>query len=903
MEFIYIFWTIFILCILGGVGFFIYALNEPAGTVFSGKGYSEPCTQNSDCASEYCYTSGLNNSVCKYNKGQSCTEDDQCGSLTCVNSICGGSPGCDGTFENCPIPGSGCVSKLISVPTSTSEICLYDAGYGCSGNSDCASNSCMNNKICSAFAGPLEVCYSGSADTVCFDGSNYGQCLTPSRTSPSVGQTGYCVFSKSQETGDYCNDLFPCDTTTLDTKTNRCLPFLKSNYFTCQNTKNSGEFGEILGDIGSDNLVVDGCLPGLKQRTINGKTICFQSSKFITDLGLSGNDFTVGSTSGYMPSNIFNTNAAISSFFQECGNDNDCPSNYNCVGLSYYENKRYCVNSLNSGLPYSSFDASEQYLLHSQTIYDTPNYFILNNLGKFQNFNPNDHRTAAEFIICSFKGVNSAGEYFGVTRLDPDGNIVLSIIQTALSYLGEQVLNNINTFPIENIILYDPFKYLYINSPYTIVKSFNDRNGLRHVISAIDSKDPIEDGYPYSVIFYGAFGNIFTESNNSLYPSNSYDVNQNEYATTYYSNIVIGGFIGNLPEYYGYGPMVKDPLNYYYTFGDFAIATTDDTRIIFGSTRYSPRWMTYIVCVGNDVYFYTLDINFNLVNNGNEKVTNVCNYYSTLPPYPSSYNSIRRIVYWGSGQFDFAYYDASFYNLGYDQKPLIPGTKTTDLFLQTIVFNVSPDISKNDFSGSWNLISGVNESYYISRFSGRTEVTDSNGVTTSPDAGKYDRTWFYLRIPSQYYGGLENIDFCLDVYSTPNPVTSLDSIQSPIINRIKVAVSGFSKIASEITKILIWDSDLNGGLRSQQKLADAAIVTNPTINERGAGFHNYVDVLSDLSGNKGPAFGGLPNKDYPQGTNFWYEAPGNFSASTTMQFIDHQLCVFSGGRPYYVDSR
>jgi len=549
-------------------------------------------------------------------------------------------------------------------------------------------------------------------------------------------------------------------------------------------------------------------------------------------------------------------------------------------------------------LTHKTSDSSEFYILHPDTGVFIP-YF---NKTPF---------TSMVYIYSSFKGFNGITDFFGVTYLDNQGNVQLITCTPEDGGYGNQTLNFNKNDPynarVDSIEVGSKFisssPEVNDDSPHIIVKSFWDSsNNLRHVTACIDStgSEAYSSSSPNvrSNIFYGTYGPILIKSNNSTYTNTYYISDTTNYSSVYYSDSTMtkGAFDeGALQKNFGFAPVVFDPSNYYYSLGDFAIATADDSRanIKIGGTPYSPRWMTYIVCLNNDVFFYTLDINLSPTIAGNYP-TNVCNWYNVLPPAPAAYNSIRRIVYWGSGHFDFAFLDASFYNVGYDNNVLIPGIglATTSEFVNTIVFNVSPLISSQDYEGGLNLpaFSGDytnNTAFYISRFAGSV-----NASPAGSQYGNYDRTWFYLSIPTQYFGGLGNVDFCIDTYTSP-----ADKDGTVVPYRIKVAVSGFSNLASEITKILIWDSDLNGGLRPQSRKVNSLKVAGNTIASSGLGFH---PDCQDNPKYPGPAYGGMPNDNYQKGTNFWYEAPGNFSASTTMQFINHQLCVFSGGRSWYI---
>jgi len=469
MEFIYIFWIIFVLCILGSLAFLIYYLNEPSKPIQTGQSLNGECEKDADCNSGlYCYNTGdAGKSVCKKAQGKSCENSSECGGLVC-NGTCGGVSCTPGQLNCSPISGGvGCVQGLIHVPGPTGDICLFDYNQSCQSSSECASNSC-NSRACEAFSKPLEVCYSGTGDIKrCYDGDSYGVCLTTSYRSPSLKDTGYCIYNTSgpQKQGDYCDPiLFPCDKGLV------CSSFGSSGAFTCKTSTSTGIFGDVFGDADPTGKIITGCLPGLKPKIINGKTACIATSGFITDLALAVEDLQVGYTSGYMPSNIYNDNPKISSYFSPCTKSDDCSSGYTCAIVNEGPTG-YCVGYFSSSinLPYSAFD---YYITQTSSIYPgtiSSNYNDPDSSGWYTNNNPNVF-------------INLGQDY--ATVIQESSSDILGSDNTKVLFSLDSISKSLSLSNGNNLILKISFSNVIINKNYNLTFDSVGENLISYIKEA-----------------------------------------------------------------------------------------------------------------------------------------------------------------------------------------------------------------------------------------------------------------------------------------------------------------------------------------------------------------------------------------------------------------------------------
>ena len=228
----------------------------------------EPCTNNSQCASNVCDTVGSNtcepanscgngalesgeacddggtsngdgcNATCELENGEPCTNDSQCGSGVCDtvgSNTCEPANSCgNGTLE----AGEVCDDGNTATGDGCDNSCLLEIGEPCGNDNECTSNVCNTGAMPPVCAPPAG-CGNGAPDP--------GEACDDGNTNNGDGCNSACLL----EDGEPCSDDSECASNACDT--------LGSN--TCEPSDMCGngtvESGEACDDGGTSNG--DGC--------------------------------------------------------------------------------------------------------------------------------------------------------------------------------------------------------------------------------------------------------------------------------------------------------------------------------------------------------------------------------------------------------------------------------------------------------------------------------------------------------------------------------------------------------------------------------------------------------------------------------------------------------------------
>lgn len=222
----------------------------------------------------------------------------------------------------------------------------------------------------------------------------------------------------------------------------------------------------------------------------------------------------------------------------------------------------------------------------------------------------------------------------------------------------------------------------------------------------------------------------------------------------------------------------------------------------------------------------------------------------------ASKSVILDIKYWGNLQHDNALLISNFKNLYND----VNNTKISNNFGK---YAIVVNFTKRDINNP-------------NKPSIPTMSDDQNFMSDDKDN---DRSWFFISIPANYNGaGMTKWDKASFIPMKFTIYTKYGKDKN-IPSEMKIAVFGFINYSDSeldpIGKILIWDSKVNGGLRTPAQ-------------------NGYTRQIN--GGTYGGSYGGM------NGSDVWYEVPGNFSQFSSITYItgdsgDGEIVLVSSEMP------
>lgn len=804
-----------ILLIITITVFTVIEVEKPPAIVNPGGNSNDPCSSN-PCRNGYTCVSG----TCKTNDGNACKLDTDCVNGSCNNGICGKES--TGQFNEKPdsnymCSGLGLTANGAVIDTSK---CLYESGRSCTNDNMCASNYC-NKGTCNNFFGPLETCNSSDITMgVCkYITEDFGSCKTPDGKNPGSGVTGYCILDTNDNINgveNFCNDsTFKCDPGNISLFCERDTPDI---YFVdvCVSTTNTLPFGSPCLNSGFPNNCYVGKTGGyFCSGPKNSQTnVCIGSPLIYS--GVQGN--------GINQQSVYNKYSYSKYSSNGCTSDSDCPLNFNCLPVA---GQNFCVRNVEGDAPLQGAPGDKLFSAsRSPSLIDVPETFNFISVFKFDTTN-NKWTTIGNYSVDVRGGqiVNKITSSSGLITVEcrhPSGHM-----ENFFYNLNTGSITNWNTSTgavIGDIGVSPSFR------PYNI----DDRTlSVGWMCPNINAMDPTTNYFIYRY-------NLGFQSND---PNNWVtNANENYYETTKHTDIntVAYGYDGNnttfglaLNTYMGLSWSAEGSSHYISRpFTDYDISHYTLKNKFVTNAKY----MTYFVNVSGYIVFYHFDLNETYVGYDTSYATQISNIYG------APWTNISRIRYWGYEIYDFAYlaeakwrFNASSDSLFTDWGP----TPYNDNYVPMIIIASSWINYSNAYTGgaSFNL-NGSN-------------VDPSIQFGGEPLSGPYDRTWFYVAIPSSYLNTGYNLfinDFDILAVIDGNTLTVTSIKIAAVVAYKYPSASGVASFA----KILIWDSAVNG-LRPK----------SPPSGKSG------MDNLS---------FGGIDS------SNVWYEIPGNYNYQTNVCF-------------------